>query len=62
MSSDFGNIVLQYNEHYSIMISVRLWCRRSDINPWSSHIKDSKKWYMMPPCLTLSIIRYGSKG
>ena len=21
-----------------------------------------KKWYMMPPCLTLSIIRYGSRG
>ena len=25
----------------------------------SSHTKDSKKWYLMPPCLTLSIIRYG---
>ena len=23
--------------------------------------KDSKKWYLMPPCLTLSIIRYGSR-
>ena len=22
---------------------------------------DSKKWYLMPPCLALSIIRYGSK-
>ena len=21
-----------------------------------------KKWYLMPPCLTLSIIRYGSRG
>ena len=26
-----------------------------------SHTKDSKKWYLMPPCLTLSIIRYGSR-
>ena len=24
-------------------------------------ISDSKKWYLMPPCLTLSIIRYGSR-
>ena len=26
-------------------------------NPRSSHTKDSKKWYLMLPCLTLSIIR-----
>ena len=30
-------------------------------NPRSSHTKDLKKWYLMPTCLTLSIIRYGSK-
>ena len=26
-----------------------------------SHTKKLKKWYLMPPCLTLSIIRYGSR-
>ena len=30
-------------------------------NPRLSHIKDSKKWYLMLLCLTLSIIRYGSR-
>ena len=30
-------------------------------NPRSSHNKDSRKGYLMPPCLTLSIIMYGSK-
>ena len=28
-------------------------------NPWLDHTKDSKKWYLIPPCLTLSNIRYG---
>ena len=27
-----------------------------------SYQKLKKKWYLMPSCLTLSIIRYGSKG
>ena len=26
-----------------------------------SHTKDSKNWYLIPSCLTLSIIRYGSR-
>ena len=26
-----------------------------------SHTKDVKKWYSVPPCLTLSIIKYGSR-
>ena len=30
-------------------------------NPRLSNTKDSKKWYLMPPCSTLSIIRYGSR-
>ena len=34
--------------------------RRPGFNPRWSHTKDFKKWYLMPPCLTLSIIRYGS--
>ena len=32
------------------------------VQSWSSHTKDSKKWYLMPPCLTLSIIRYESRA
>ena len=35
--------------------------RLRSFNARSSHTKDSKKWYLMPPCLTLSIIRYGSR-
>ena len=29
-------------------------------NPRSSHTKDFKKWYLIPPCLTLSLIWYVS--
>ena len=36
------------------------WPGRPGFNPRSRHTKD-KKWYLMPPCLTLSIIRYGSR-
>ncbi len=31
-------------------------------NPKSSQTKDSKKWYLMPSCLTLSIIKVRIKG
>ena len=27
---------------------------RPEFNPRSSHTKDFKKWYLIPPCLTLS--------
>ena len=30
-------------------------------NPRSCHTKDFKKWYLIPPCLTLSNIRYVSR-
>ena len=43
------------------MVSVHQCPGRPGFNPRSSHTKDSKKWYLMPPCLTLSIIRYGSR-
>ena len=36
---------------------VRQWSRRLGFNPRSRHTKDSKKWYLIPPCLALSIIR-----
>ena len=45
--------------------SLALWVECSPGRPVSSsrlrHIKDSKKWYLIPPCLTLSIIRYISR-
>ena len=40
---------------------VRQWPRRPEFNLRPSHRKDSKKWYWMRPCLTLSIIRCGSR-
>ena len=36
------------------MVSVRTWYE-------STHTKRLKRWYLMTPCLTLSIIRYGSR-
>ena len=29
--------------------------------PRLSHTKDLKKWYLIPPCLTLTIVRYVSR-
>ena len=43
------------------ILPVRQWPGRPGFNPRSSHTKDLKKWYLIPPCLTLSIIRYGSR-
>ena len=37
------------------------WSRRPGFNTRSSHTKDSKNWYLMMPCLALSIIKWGSK-
>ena len=42
-------------------IVFRQWPGRAGFNPRSSHTKDSKKWYLILSCLTLSIIRYISK-
>ena len=39
-----------------ISIMVRVFANGS-----GSHTKESKKWYLMPPYLTLSIIKYGSR-
>ena len=41
--------------------SVHQWSGRPGFNPRSSHTKDLKKWYLIPPCLTLGIIRYASR-
>ena len=41
--------------------SVSQWLRTLGFNLSLSHTKDSKKWYLIPPCLTLSIIRYVSR-
>ena len=34
------------------------WSERLGFNPRSSLANDSKKWFLMPPWLTLGIIRY----
>ena len=47
--------------HWPNELSVCQWSGRPGFNPRSSHTKDSKKWYLMPPCLTLSI-KVGVKG
>ena len=56
------------DNHYTTGTSITIkltvvcqWLKRSWFNPRSSHTKDSKKWYLMPSCLTLCIIRYGSR-
>ena len=41
--------------------SVCQWSGRPGFNPRSRHTKDFKKWYLIPPCLTLSNIRYVSR-
>ena len=53
-----------FNERNCIIYqvdSVCQWPGRPGLNPRSSHAKDLKKWYLIPPCLTLSIIRYVSR-
>ena len=44
-----------------LICSVRQWSGRLGFNLRLSHTKNSRKWYLMPPCLTLSNKRYGSK-
>ena len=52
------------NTYFKKILAQRLECspmaRRPGFNPRSSHTK-TLKWYLIPPCLTLSIIRYGSR-
>ena len=43
-----------------ISIMVRVFANRLGFNPASNYTKDFK-WYLIPPCQTLSIIRYGSR-
>ena len=40
---------------------VRQWSRRPRFNHKSSHTKDFKKLFLMAPCLTRHIIRFGSR-
>ena len=39
----------------------RVYTNGPEFNLKSSHSKGLKKWYFMPPYLTLSSIRYGSR-
>ena len=58
--------VLQYPNDYFHLFRLHSVCqrlRRPRFSLRSSHTKNSKKkkWYFVPPCLTLSIIKYGSR-
>ena len=44
-----------------IVFIFRQWPGKHWFNPWIESYQRLKKWYLMPPCLTLSIIRYGSR-
>ena len=57
----FYSYLVWFHWAIGIMVSVHQWSRRAGFNPRLSHTKDSKIWYLMLPCLTLSIIRYGSR-
>ena len=46
--------------HWFNALRVRLWLKRPGFNRMSSRTKDSK-WYSIPTCLTLNIIRYVSR-
>ena len=58
------------SEQYTISLRCRTLAERLECSPmvretWVRSQVESyqrlKKWYLMPPCLTLSIIRYGSR-
>ena len=39
----------------------RQWSGRLGFNPWVASYQRLKKWYLIPPCLTLSNIKYVSR-
>ena len=51
--------------YYRLIISACIECSPIARETWVQSQVESyqrlKKWYLMPPCLTLSIIRYGSR-
>ena len=49
------------NQSIGLVVSVHQWTGRLGFNPRSSHTRLKKKWYLMAPCLTLSIIRCRSR-
>ena len=53
--------ILSRQFHWPSVYSVRQWSGRPGFNPKSSHTKDLRKSFLMPPCLTLSNIRYISR-
>ena len=54
--------ICTYTGHWAIRV---LECSPMARETWVQSQVESyqrlKKWYLMPPCLTLSIIRYGSR-
>ena len=47
--------------HWPSALSIHQCFGRPGFNPRSNHTKDLKKWYLIPPCLTLCITRYLSR-
>ena len=47
--------------HWHNCQNLHQWSGRLEFNPRLRHIKDSKNVTLMPPCLILIIIRYGSR-
>ena len=54
-------IYIYHHVALSAQIYIYIYRHKLGFNPRSSHTKDSKKWYLMLPYLTLSIIRYLSR-
>ena len=46
---------------YDDYIPFRQWSGRPGFNPRSRHTRRLLKWYLIPPCLTLSNVRYISR-
>ena len=50
------------NRSISLMGSVHQWPGTPGFNPVSCYTKDSSRWYLMSPCLSLSIMKQGVRG
>ena len=58
-----GNIIHTFAYIYNNAFThILKWSGSPGFNPRSSHTKVFKKWYLVPLCLTLSYIRYASRG
>ena len=53
--------VFQKNRYHFVYIECSPIARETWVQSQVESYQRLKKWYLMPPCLTLSIIRYGSR-